>query len=323
MKPLRFGLFGLGYFGRNYVRLLQSIKGVELTAVCSRTAETLAKLKNSVPAAAIMTTDSSAILKNPSIDCVVIATPAQTHFSLAKKALESGKHVLLEKPMTASLEDAKKLKALVAKRKGSQAFMVGHQFVYHDYVRHLRSLINANLLGVIKCAFGEHILFPSRPDVGCLWDAGTHQLSMLQYLLQPGKILKVSGRSIGMPGNGGNGIDDFTAAAVEFKSGLLATIIVSWRGAQKTRRLALFGEGKLAVFDDTQEKDKLKIFSRSLEPEIPRVSAREPLRNELEHFAGCIRTGESPLTGIDGSYEITEWLDKISGSLRPAKKDLL
>ncbi|MEK6837074.1 MAG: Gfo/Idh/MocA family oxidoreductase [Nanoarchaeota archaeon] len=313
MKPLRFGLLGLGYFGRNYVGLLQGIKGVELAAVCSRTAETLAKFKDSITASAIKTTDSSVILENPNIDCVVIATPAHTHFSLAKEALENGKHVLLEKPMTTSLEDAKQLKALVVKRKGNGTFMVGHQFVYHDYIRHLRSLISANSFGKVKCAFGEHILFPSRPDVGCLWDAGTHQLSMLQYLLRPGKIVKVFGRSVDVSGSG---VDDFTAAAVEFKSGLLATIIVSWRGAQKTRRLALFGESKLAVFDDVQEKDKLKLFSHNPEPEIPRINAKEPLRNELEHFVGYIRTGESPLTGIDSSYEITEWLDKISGFLK-------
>ena len=321
MKPLRFGLLGLGYFGKNYVRLLQSMEGVELAAIASRTEETLARFKGSVPAAAIKTTDSATILKNPDIDCVVIATPAHTHFSLAREALENGKHVLLEKPMTTSLEEARQLKAAV--KKSRSTFMVGHQFVYHDCIRHLRSLINEGSLGRVNYAFGEHALFPSRPDVGCLWDAGTHQLSMLQYILKPGKIVKVVGRSVDVSGRG---VDDFTVAAVEFKSGLLATVLVSWLGAKKTRRLALVGEKKVAVFDDVEENDKLRLFSRSPEPELPRISAKEPLLNELEHFIHCIRTGESPLTGIDSSYEITGWLDKISASLSvslgSAKKNL-
>ena len=220
--------------------------------------------------------------------------------------------------MTTSLEEARQLKALVEKRKGKQTFMVGHQFVYHDHVRYLRSLIDGidgNSIGNVRYAFGEHMLFQSRPDVGCLWDAGPHQLSMLQYLLSPGKIVKVVGRSVAMSDAGS---DDFTAATVEFKSGLLATIIVSWFGAKKTRKLTVVGDKKVSVFDDVEKKDKLKLFSHSAGLEIPKISAKEPLRNELEHFVHCIKTGEMPLTGADSSYEIAEWLDKISRSvLRP------
>lgn len=313
MRPLRFGLLGLGSFGKNYVRLLQSMKGAELAAIASRSEETLAKFKDSVPKTTIKTTDSSAILKNPGIDCVIIATPPSTHFSFAKEALENGKHVLLEKPMVQSLGEAKKLR--IAAKKSGSTFMVGHQYVYNDFIRYLNGRIKEELFGNIRYVLGEHLCSPARPDIGSLWDAGTHQLSMIHYLFNPGKIVEVAGRGVALSKKG---FDDFTAATIKFETGLLATIIVSRFDQKKTRKLAIVGDRKMAVFDDAEEKNKLKFFpgnSGNSEPELPQVAAKEPLLNELEHFVRCVRTGETPLTGIDESYAVTEWLDKISKGL--------
>lgn len=307
MKTLRFGLLGLGYFGRNYVRLLQGMKGVQLAAVSAKTEETLAQFKSAMPKAVVRTTDASLILENPGIDCVVVATPASTHFGLAKEALEHGKHVLLEKPMVPSLEDAKKLRAVVG-RAGS-TFMVGHQYVYNDYIRYLRSRIKNGSLGNVKCAVGEHSGFQARQDIGCLWDAGPHQLSMLQYLFNPGRIVEVTGSSVSFPGRR---FDDFTAAAIKFGSGLFATMAVSWVGSQKTRKLTVLGDKGAAAFDDAEPAGKLRLFSAGSLPVVPEISAGEPLRNEVEHFIHCIAAGEEPLTGISSSFQVTEWLGKIS-----------
>ena len=153
MKPLRFGLLGLGYFGRNYARLLQDIKDVRLAAVAAKTRETLEQYRSATPKEAIRTMNASEIIKNPKIDCVVIATPAATHFKLAKEALENGKHVLLEKPMVASLDEAKKLRALAAK--SPSTFMVGHQYIYNDYVRYLHD--NIVELGNVSHVIAEHL----------------------------------------------------------------------------------------------------------------------------------------------------------------------
>lgn len=308
--PLRFGLIGLGYFGKNYLRLLQTINGIELVAVATRTPESLSKLP--LPKNVIKTTDVESVLKNPEIDCVVIATPPETHLKLAISALKNGKHVLLEKPMVPSLSEAKKLRD--AARKSKSTFMVGHQFVYNDHIRYLRDSIESKALGKISHVVGEHLLFNIRNDIGCLWDAGTHQLSMLQYLFNPGKIKKATGSSVDMSGKG---FDDFSSVTVKFRSGLLATIIVSWFGTEKTRNITVVGDKKVAFLDDTLPEKKLMLFSRdSPEGVAPKIAAREPLRNEIEHFIHCIATGETPLTGIDKSYEITEWLDKITRSVK-------
>lgn len=307
MKTLRFGLLGLGYFGRNYVRLLQGVKGVQLAAVAARTQETLSQFKSGIPKAAVKTTDVSLILESSDIDCVVIATPPSTHFQIAKKALECGKHVLLEKPMVPSLEEAKKLRAVVSK--SGVTFMVGHQYVYNDYIRYLHSSIRNGSLGSVKCAVGEHSGFQARKDIGCLWDAGTHQLSMLQYLFNPGRIVEVRGSSVALSGRR---FDDFTTAAIEFGNGLFATLVVSWMGGQKARKLTLAGDKAVVVFDDVKAGGKLAFFSASGKTFVPGIIAREPLRNEVEHFVRCIASGKEPLTGISSSFQIIEWLDKIS-----------
>ncbi len=312
MRPLRFGLLGLGYFGRNYVRLLQGIKGAQLAAVAARTEETLSQFKSSLPASVLKTNDASSVLKNPDIDCVVIATPPSTHLAFAKQALEQGKHVLVEKPMVPSLDDAKTLKAAVSK--SGSTFMVGHQYVYNDYIRYLHEAIKGNSLGSVKYVCGEHLGFQVRQDIGCLWDAAPHQLSMLHYLFNPGKIAEVIGSSAAISSSG---FDDFAAAAVRFESGLLSTIIVSCSGSQKVRKLTIVGDKKVAVFDDDATKDKLKFFSQSSSnSESIRLSAKEPLLNELEYFIHCINSSEKPLTGISGSYAVIEWLDKISTSIK-------
>lgn len=319
MKPLRFGLLGLGYFGRNYVRLLLGAKGVELAAISSRTRETLDSFASIVPKAVVRTTDSAAILENPGIDCVVIATPPSTHFSLAKEALDNGKHVLLEKPMVASLQEAVRLKSAVRKNSGS-TFMVGHQYVYNDYVRALKGRLDSNYFGGVRYVLGEHLSSRSRSDIGILWDAGTHHLSMIRYLFNPGKLVEAEASRISLSNDGQ---DDFTAASLKFGNGLLATLIVSWLGSTKTRRLSIAGRKKTAVFDAVGKKASLKFFPGlndfSLSgPEVPRIAAGEPLLNELDHFLMCVRTGEAPLTGIDESFAVTEWLDRISkaGRLR-------
>ncbi|MBI2144965.1 Gfo/Idh/MocA family oxidoreductase [Candidatus Woesearchaeota archaeon] len=303
MKPLRFGLLGTGYFGRNYVRVLAGMPGVELSAVMSKSGESSAGL--ALPGSVARTTDASLIFGNPDIDCVVIATPASTHFELAREALESGKHVLLEKPMVTSLDEARKLNAVV--RKCGLTFMVGHQFVYNDHLRYLRSFLESGELGEVRHTIGEHILFLQRPDIGCFWDAAPHQLSMLRFLFNPGKIKRVTG--VSLPGSG---LETFASATVRFESGLLSTVVVSCFGS-RARSLFVAGDGGSAVFDD-DVPDKLAIFRKG-KVSVPVVSAREPLLNEVGHFVSCIATGKEPLTGISSSFQVTEWLDRISGSL--------
>jgi predicted dehydrogenase len=324
-SDLGFAVIGSGRFGKHYIRNLQNIEGASLIGVAAKSNGNLKKVN--VPSSVILTNNCESLIQNKKVDCVVIATPASTHFRLAKKAIEDGKSVLVEKPMVDSLKEAKLLKDIVKKHK--TAFMVGHQYLYNDYVRFLHSSIKSGSLGKPELAIAKYLYpEPIRKDIGCFWDAGTHYLSIIQFLFNPGKITNVRGQSISLKSD----FDDFTSAIVEFENGLNASLIVSWLYPEKTRKFAILGTKKTAVFDDFEEKNKLKIFplskgmknnsiyetidANNVISEIPKISAREPLRNELNHFIDCVNSGKTPLTDINHSYQITEWLDKISRELK-------
>ncbi len=313
MSTLRFGLLGLGRFGQHYARLLQDMPGVELAAVATRSSETLQR-STDLPAAVLKTTDVGEIMRDISIDCVVIATPPSTHVSLAKAALEAGKHVMLEKPMATNIDEARAVRDHV--RKSRQTFMVGHQYVYNEYIQHLHEQIRQEKFGKIKCVIWNHLYSGlMRNDVGCFRDAGTHALSVLHYLFDPWNIVTVqaSGVDVYKPGR-----DDYATATITFEHGLRANITTSWLVPERVRTLTVIGEKGQALFDDIATQAKLKYFCQSRGPApqntprvIPSVTAHEPLRNELEHFVQCVRTGETPLTGIANSYGIEQWLDVI------------
>lgn len=311
INSLRFGVIGTGYFGKHYVRLLNEIEGAELIATANRSS------------------GPEIVLNNPQIDCVVIATPVSTHFDLAKRALEAGKHVLVEKPMTASLREAEALQEIV--RKSGRIFMAGHQYLYNDYVRHLKTRIDEGILGRVKYVFAEHLYHgPIRYDVGCFWETATHELAVIDYLFGSQKIKDVRGKALDFYGSGR---DDFTTAVVTFASGISATIITSWFYPEKVRRMVIGGEKGLAIFDERNPAGALQFIHTAYpaaqdlgersyffkiaddKKTIPQIKAGEPLRNELEHFIECVRSGAAPLTDIEHGVRITRYLDTIMNSL--------
>lgn len=326
MHILKFGVIGAGRFGRHYARLLQEIKGAELAALAS---PGIARRKLVLPRSVKKFSDPSLLIKDPSIDCVVIATPVSSHFELAASALKAGKHVLLEKPMTRALAEAKRLQKVV--KKSGRVFMVGHQYLYNDFIRRLKKELGRKILGRISYVFSEQLYFgPIRPDVGCFWDAAGHELAILQYLFGPLAIKQVRGMAVKI-GRGGKG-DDFSAAEITFANGLAAAIIVSRLYPEKTRRFSIAGDKGAAIFDD-QRDEKLKFYfypypksgygkssSRLIDASKikilkPKIAAKEPLRNELEHFIDCVKNKKTPLTDIKHGVSVTEMLHKITKSI--------
>ena len=307
MKTLRFGLIGLGYFGKNYARLLQQIPGVDLVSISSRSKEAFEKYSSVLPQSTSTTTNYSDILKDPSIDCVVIATPASTHLDIATSAINAGKHVLLEKPMALNLNEADKLREIV--EKGKSTFMLGHQLVYQDHLNWLKNHIAAGKLGEIRYVEADFLKFNPQLYAGSFLDAGTHVLSVMQNLFSPKNIEYAVRNSIARY----DGLDSLTNAVIKFKNGPAANITTSWHHPEKTRRFAFHGTKGRAVFDDTKDIDKLSLFDgmQTDTYAIPPVTAKEPLRNELEHFIECVNAGKEPRTGIHSSFQIMEWLDAI------------
>ena len=314
MQTLNFGLIGVGRFGKHYIRLLQEMKGVKLVAVAAKTKKSLLGVSHLLRDDVLQLTNSGALLKMKTIDCIIIATPASTHFVLAKKSIEAGKNVLLEKPMVKNLAEAKKLRKIV--KKSRKVFMVAHQYVYNDCVSFLKKEFKGGAFGKVSFVFADHFYpGPVRNDIGCFWDAGTHIFSVVQHLFNPGKITKVSGSPDVVTKYG---FDGFTQANVHFSKGLDLHLAVSCLYPEKSKLFAVVGSKKSAIFDDAANT-KIRIFENAgksalgkPKTSVKKIKYNEPLKNELEHFVYCIRNRKEPFTGIESSYEITEWLDKVS-----------
>ena len=318
IKTLQFGIIGLGHFGKHYARLLQEIPGVNLVAVANKSCEVFEENEISLRDGITKSLDESEILNNNKIDCVVIATPPSTHKDLIVKSIRAGKHVLVEKPMVIGAAEAKAVEKELKKRR-DLVFMVGFQYIYNDYIRYLKEHIAD--LGKVGYVVAENFYFgPLRKDVGCFADAGVHELSILEYLLNPGDIKKVSRSSFGVQNNK---IDDFTAAAISFKNGVKAYIAISWFMPEKSRKMTIVGDKGVAIFNDSSD-EKLRIYKRvyrnnfgdqpsdfmkdlsNIPQEVPKLTVNEPLRSELEHFIHCVNTGSESMTGFKFGNEVVK-----------------
>lgn len=324
---LNFGLVGLGNFGKHYARLLKELPDVTLTAVSSKDVNVFTVYHDFLSSETIKTTNPDEIINNPDLDCVIIAAPASTHFALASQALKAGKHILVEKPMAMNMDEATALRALV--KKHNRTCLVGYQYVYNDYVVALKNLLPR--LGTIQYVFGEHQSpGPLRSDVGVFADAGVHDLSIIYFLFNPGEIAQASGNALGLAATK---LEDFTSATMRFTSGLRAHILTARYAPEKTRKFTVVGELGLAQINDRLEINKLRfwqyqypkfatdtplssVYYNLPEPEIPSVSAREPLRNQLESFINSVRTNTQPLTNADFGCKVTDACLSIQAAIK-------
>lgn len=314
----------MGYFGKHYARLLQDIPGAELVAVASRSFSREKGASLNIPYSVVKFNNAHDLISDPNIDAIIIASPATTHFEFIIAALKAGKHILVEKPMTMNLDEAKKVADLAGS--SGKISMVGHQYLYNDYLRLLKANLDANKLGEIKYLISEHFYFgPIRSDIGCFWESASHELSIIDYLFNSPEISEIKASSGGFS----KARDDFATAQIAYASGLQATIIISWFAPEKIRRLMIGGSGGVASFDDRAETDKLRFYPEDYPAdafagnssyffnmnrekwEISSVSPGEPLRNQLLHFIDCIRSVKRPLTDFAHGLRVIESMDKI------------
>ncbi|MEK7084198.1 MAG: Gfo/Idh/MocA family oxidoreductase [Patescibacteria group bacterium] len=324
MAPLRFGLIGFGHFGKQYVRLLQTMPGASLEAIASHSAGAFEKNQDMLPVSARVYTHASDVLQNSRIDCVIIATPPSTHHELIQAALRAGKHVLVEKPMVQTQKEAEEVRQLA--EGGSCIFMVAFQYVYNDYINYLRDQLNVHALGKILYVLSENLyLGPMRSDASCFLDAGSHELSLLEYLFAPGDVSDARGTHLSFS----SAPSDFTAATIHFDSGLAAHLLTCWFAPEKKHTFTVVGDHGMAVYNDRATSEKLQFFDRvypseksrglfstfftqQTPPWSPSINAREPLQNELEHFIACVRTGSRPRTDVEFGYRIMETYEAIN-----------
>ncbi len=325
---LRFGIIGLGYFGRHYVRLLKNMPGAELIAVSSRFFDDKKEILSDIPDSVLKSSRTEDIFNNPDVDAVIIATPADTHAGFIESAIAAGKHVLVEKPMTMSLKEAESLSVLV---EGSRhVFMVGHQYLFNDHIRELKKNLSANNFGEIKYFFSEHLYpGPIRAGIGCFWESASHEIAILDYLFDAPEIMEISVGAAGFSGK----TDDFVNARIKYANGMLASIIISWFAPEKVRRIILTGASGSASFDDCKAADKL-IFNFQKYPhdfsdgnaayffdknksrkEISTLTPGEPLRNQLTHFIECIKSGSRPLTDFRHGMRVIKAMDGVQSKI--------
>jgi predicted dehydrogenase len=299
-EDLCFGVVGWGYWGPKVARNLESVPNARISMVADMDPHRLASVRESRPW--IQTTTRVEDVFCSDVDGVVIATPIRTHYRLAKEALLQGKHVLVEKPLTASVAEAEELVELA--RRKQRVLMVGHTFEYSPAVNELRRLVQNGDLGRIYCVETERLhLGIFRSDVNVIWDLAPHDLSILLYLFgaQPNH-LSVQARAHVQPG-----IHDTAHLDLGFESGMSAHVHVSWLYPAKVRRVTVIGDLKMAVYDDTNPTEMIRIYNKGAdvhadpvvsyrygETIIPQLDWIEPLREECEDFVASIRSGTSP-----------------------------
>jgi predicted dehydrogenase len=321
-------VIGYGYWGPNLVRNFAETRGATVTAVCDSRDERLAQVAKRYPAVAV-TTSAAEICSRPDVDAVVIATPVDRHFELAMAALRAGKHVLVEKPMTSTSEQASRLIDEAARRK--LVVMVDHTFVYTGAVRKMRELAETGDLGVIYYYDSVRInLGLFQHDVNVLWDLAVHDLAIMDYVLKD-RPVSVSATGLAHVAGRPHNIAYMT---MFFDTSLIAHVHVNWLSPVKVRRTLLGGSRRMVMFDDLEASEKIKIYDRGISvnpsPEnvyqmligyrtgdmhAPQLAVSEALGVEALHFVDCIDNGTTPLTDGEAGLRVVRLLETASESM--------
>jgi predicted dehydrogenase len=307
LARVRIGQVGLGYWGTNLVRNFDEL--ADLRWLCDASPERREQFARRYPGARV-TESFDELLADPDLDAVVIATPVPTHYTLAKRALEAGKHVFVEKPPAMHAAEMEELVALA--EEGGLALMPGHLLLYHPGVRKLKELVNGGELGDVLCIYGNRQnLGKIRKDENALWSLGVHDLSVILWLVdeEPSEVW-AHGNAFLTPG-----VEDVVFCYLRFPSGKIAHMHLSWLDPHKMRKITVVGRDKMVVFDDMELERKVTVYEKApWEPAgtygewrtrtgdifSPKISNDEPLRLECSHFLRLVHTGPTHTEARDG-----------------------
>ncbi len=277
------------------------------------------------------------MLADPAVEAVVIATPPQTHYALAKRALQAGKHVLVEKPLATRLDDAYELAELAASN--DVVLMPGHTFIYSPAVNTVRELIRGGVVGDVHFVTSSRMNLGKYNNDGVVCDLAPHDLSILLYWLeQPLVEVAASGSSVLR-----QGVPETAFMTFTFEGGQSANVQISWLAPRKLRQMIVVGSQRMVSYDDTAADEPVRVYDRGMDMlpptpanfgehqliyrtgdvVIPRVEPAEPLRLELEDFARAIRTGSEPRSSLALGLEIVAAVELAEKSLRAGGKPLV
>ncbi|MCM8738597.1 Gfo/Idh/MocA family oxidoreductase [Azospirillum sp. A1-3] len=322
------GIVGCGYWGPNLIRNFSDVDGARVAAVCDLSQDRLSTISRRMPTVET-TTDYWELVRNPKIDAVVVATPVSSHYPIALAALQNGKHVLVEKPMTETSEQAERLINEAARR--NVTLMVDHTFIYTPAIRKIKQLITDGEIGHVHYYDSLRInLGLFQRDVNVIWDLAVHDLTIIDHLLgESVTALSASGAShvSGSP-------ESMATLTLFFDQGTIAHVNVNWLAPVKVRQLHIGGSKKMIVYDDLQISEKVKVYDkgvivaedtdqlhqlligyRSGDMWAPQLPAQEALRIEAQHFIDCIETRRAPITDGFTGLRIVRLLEAASWSM--------
>ncbi|HEY2525984.1 MAG TPA: Gfo/Idh/MocA family oxidoreductase [Candidatus Binataceae bacterium] len=310
---------GLGYWGPNWVRNFYQLQCADRIIACDLDRRRCERVRGLFPAAE---TDLrfEDVIADPDIEGVIIATPVSSHYAMARRVLEAGKSVLVEKPLAMAPEEATDLMGIARRRGG--VLMAGHTFEYSAPVLKIHEVISAGELGeVLYVSSIRANLGLFQHDVNVVWDLATHDISIILMILgRMPEAVSCQGQS-----HYGNGVEDVALLGLHFADNVIAFVHVSWLDPNKIRRTTIVGSRKMLVYDDTALQEKIRIYDKGVDVQryydtfgdfqfsyrygdiqIPRIEEAEPLKAECEHFADCIRSGAAPRTdGLSGARVVS------------------
>jgi len=329
-RAIRVGIIGYGYWGPNLVRNFAEARNAVVDTVCDLSGDRLERAAKRHPG--IQTTQHAQdVISNPKVDAIAIATPVSSHFELALRALEAGKHVIVEKPLASTSEQATRLVEAAERR--NLVLMVDHTFVYTGAVQKIREIVHSGELGDIYYYDSVRVnLGLFQHDVSVIWDLAVHDLSILDHVL-PNRPVSVS--ATGMSHVGGEP-ENIAYLTLFFSDNLIAHVHVNWLAPVKTRRTMIGGARKMIIYDDLEPSEKIKVYDRGISVSdmttegvyrmlvsyrtgdmwAPRIDLTEALQAEAAHFIRCVEGSEPPLTDGTVGLRVVRMLEAATESMR-------
>jgi predicted dehydrogenase len=325
---MRIGVIGYGYWGPNIVRNFHTLEHTEVILVADRNPKCEARLKKAFPSVGF-TTDENDVLTSANIDVVAVVTPVWTHYELAKRALENGKHIFVEKPFTYSVAQAEELIEL-ADRKNLK-IMVDHTFLFTGAVKKIKDLVEKKELGDLYYYDSLRVnLGLFQHDVNVIWDLAPHDLSIMDYVIadKPEAVVATGEKHL-------NGVEDVAFITVYFPKRIIAHVNVNWLSPVKVRTTLIGGEKKMLVWNDLEADEKIRIYDkgvsmstnpanlhqllvsyRSGDMWAPQVEQVEALRAETSYFVKCIEENTNPFNDGKAGLRVVRILEAANRSVR-------
>jgi predicted dehydrogenase len=326
---LTLAVIGCGYWGPNFIRNFTQFPGVRMKVAVDLNKERLRHVGQLYPSVET-TTSLDDVVSDPEIDAGIVATPVSTHHPIAMRLLEAGKHVLVEKPMAASVAEAEEMKKAADER--GLIIMAGHTFLYTAAVNKMKELISSGELGHVYYISTTRVnLGLFQEDINVIWDLAPHDVSILNY------ILNAEPETVSCTGQAyiQSGIEDVAFLHLTYPGDIVAHTHVSWLNPDKIRRFTVVGSRKMLVFDDVSTQEKIRVYDKgvSVQPHYdtfgefqlsyrfgdiytPRLDDSEPLKNECHHFVQCIRKREKPRSNGEAGLAVVRVMERACDSIR-------